>query len=138
MSYNLDAIYIIENRVDPPSDITAISQSYTVHCIIIGVIHAINEFHYYYHNSTDIVLNSTYCSSQTGYDCSLANNTVTSDMTPDNVVDVTITVTWEAEEISSGAFRQDNGDHIFKCNVVRGSRVRESTITVRGDSMYYC
>ena len=137
-SMSVGSMYIINSWFDPPSDITAIPQSYTVHCIIIGVIHAINEFHYYYHNSTDIVLNSTYCSSQTGYDCSLANNTVTSDMTPDNVVDVTITVTWEAEEISSGAFRQDNGDHIIKCNATRHQRVRISTITVRGDSMYYC
>ena len=73
------------------------------------------EFHYYYKDGSDIDLTSTYCSSQTGYECSLAtDNTVTTDVSPDPVRDKTITVTWEAEEISSGAFRQNNnnGDHV--------------------------
>ena len=94
-------IYIIENTFDPPSDITAIPQSYTVHCVIAGKV--INEFHYY-QGSYNIDLNSTYCSSQTGYNCTLATDyTVTSDMTIDEVRDKTITITWEAE-ICDGAF----------------------------------
>ena len=54
-------------------------------------------------------------------------------MTPDDVVDKTITVTWEAEEISSGAFRQDNGDHMIKCYARGDSIMRESVITVKGE-----
>ena len=79
-------------------------------------------------------MTSTYCSSQTGYDCSLAtNNTVTTDVSPDDVKDRIITVTWEAEEISSGAFRQDNGDHVLKCYAESGNTSRESIITVKGN-----
>ena len=124
------SIYIIENIFDPLSDITAIPQSYTVHCVIIGG--ELFEFHYY---SSDADLNSTYCSSQTGYDCSLAiDDTVTTDVSPDPVIDKTITVTWEAEEISSGAFRQNNnnGDHVIECNARRGRTTRVSTITIEG------
>ena len=122
------SIYIIENTFDPPSDITAIPQSYTVHCVIVGG--EINEFHYYYQDSSDIDLTSTYCSSQTGYGCSLAtDNTVTTDVSPDDVIDKTITVTWKAKEISSGAFRQDkyNGDHVIGCTARR-----KSTVTIKG------
>ena len=118
---------------DSPSDITAIPQSYTVHCIIIG--EELYEFHYYYHDSSNIDLTSSYCSSQTDYDCSLAtDNTVTTDVSPDPAIDKNITVTWEAKEISSGAFRQDNnnGDHVIECNARRGGTIRVSTVTVRG------
>ena len=124
-------IYITDNWFDPPSDITAILQSYTVHCVIIGELDAI---HYYYHDTPESELTSTYCSSHTGYNCSLANNKVISDKTSDNVVDKTITVTWEAEEISSGAFRQDSnhGDHKIGCYAKQSSTERESIISVRG------
>ena len=125
-------IYIIENKFIPPSDITAIPQSYKVHCVIVGGKLNDHEFHYYYQDSSDIDLTSTYCSLQTGYDCSLATDTtVTTDVSPDDVVDKTITVTWEAEEISSGAFSQDNnnGDHIIECNA---RRARKSTVTIKG------
>ena len=99
-------------------------------------------FHYYYKNvdNSDIDLTSTYCSSQTGYNCSLnTNDTVTSGITPDDVRDKTITVTWEAEEISSGAFRQDNnnGDHEIQCNARRGSTNRVSTVTIEGTLYMY-
>ena len=59
-------------------------------------------------------------------------------MSPDDVIDKTITVTWEAEEISSGAFRQDNnnGDHEIECNAIRGATIRTSTVTIEG--MYFC
>ena len=53
-------------------------------------------------------------------------------MSPDDVRDKTITVTWEAEEISSGAFRQDNGDHVIKCYAERNNTIKESIITVKG------
>ena len=53
-------------------------------------------------------------------------------MTPNDVIDKIITVTWEAEEISSGAFRQNNknGDHLIECR--GGSTTRVSTITIKG------
>ena len=126
-------IYITDNWFDPPSDITAIPQLYTVHCVIIG--EELEAFHYYYHDTSESELTSTYCSSQTGYNCSLANNKVITDKTSDNVVDKTITVTWEAEEISSGPFRQDNndGDHRIKCYANRSSTVRESVISLKGN-----
>ena len=133
--YKIGNIYIIDSWFDPPSNITVLPQSYTVHCIIAGG--ELTEFHYYYVDTTDIDLTSTYCSSQTGYNCSLATDyTVTSDMTPDDVVDQTITVTWEAEEISSGAFRQDNGDHVIKCNARKRNTSRESIITMKGEYIY--
>ena len=127
----LASIYITDNWFDPPSDITAIPQSYTVHCVIIG--EELEAFHYYYHDTPESELTSTYCSSQTSYNCSLANNTVMTDKTSDNVVDKTITVTWEAEEISSGVFRQDSnhGDHKIRC-YARARQDRESIISVRG------
>ena len=127
------SIYIIDSWFDPPSDITVLPQSYTVHCVIAGGVQELDEFHYYYVDTTDVNLTSTYCSLQNTYNCSLAtDNTVTSDMTPDDVIDKTITVTWEAEEISSGAFRQDNGDHMIKCNASRKGIPRQSIITVKG------
>ena len=97
------------------------------------------EFHYYYKDGSDIDLTSTYCSSQTGYECSLANdNTVTTDVSPDPVIDKTITVTWEAEEISSGAFRQNNnnGDHVIECNAMTFGTTRTSTVTIEGTFSY--
>ena len=125
-------IYITDNWFDPPSDITAIPQSYTVHCVIIG--EELEAFHYYYHDTPESELTSTYCSSQTGYNCSLANNTVITNKTSDNVVDKTITVTWEAEEISSGAFRQDSnhGDHKIGCYAKQSNIERELLISVKG------
>ena len=131
-------IYITENTFDPPSDITVIPQSYTVHCVIIGG--ELHEFYYYYQDNSDIDLTSTYCSSQTDYDCSLAtDNTVTTDVSPDNVIDKTITVTWEAKGISSGAFRQsnNNGDHVIECYARRGDTTRTSTVTIEGILLYY-
>ena len=127
-------IYIIENTFDPPSDITAIPQSYIVHCVIVGG--GLDEFQY---QDNDIDLTRTYCSSQTGYDCSLVtDNPVTTDMSPDKVIDKTITVKWKAKEISSGAFRQDsnNGDHAIECNARRGSTTRISTVTIEGIYLY--
>ena len=135
------SIYIIENTFDPPSDITAIPQSYTVHCVIVGGELNDGGFHYYYKGSSDIDLDSTHCSSQTGYNCSLAtDNTVTTDMSPDDVIDKTVTVTWEAEEINNGAFRQKrhNGDHVIECSARRYDITRASTVTIEGIHLLLC
>ena len=134
------SVYIIENTFDLPSDITAIPQSYTVHCIIVGGESIQAKFRYYYQDSSNVKLTSTHCLSQTvGYDCSVAtDNTVTTDVSPDDVIDKTITVTWEAKEISSGAFRQDNNndDHVIECSATRNDITRTSTVTIEGISLY--
>ena len=59
-------------------------------------------------------------------------------MSPDPVRDKTITVTWEAEEISSGAFRQNNnnGDHVIECNGMSFDTTRTSTVTIEGTFSY--
>ena len=146
--YIIAQIFIIENTFDPPSDITAIPQSYTVHCVIVRSQATVGpdmvfltEFHYYYKDtSTNINLTSTYCSSQTGYDCTIGpdNTTVTTDVSPDPPTDRPITVTWEAEEISSGAFRQNNnnGDHVIECYARRNAATRTSTVTIEGIHVY--
>ena len=60
-------------------------------------------------------------------------------MSPDDVIDKTITVTWETEEISSGAFRQNNnnGDHVIECNA-RRYNTRTSTVTIKGIIVFWC
>ena len=126
----LDRIYIIDNKFDPPFDVTAIPQDYTVHCTIAGNP---SVSRYRYQNS---VLNRGYCSSQTGYDCQRSNNDIkTSDLTPDGLRYINITITWEAV-ISSGAFGQNNnnGDHVVECYADRHSVVRTSTVIIRGNS----
>ena len=59
---------------------------------------------------------------------------MTTDVSPDVANDRTITVTWEAEEISSGAFRQNNnnGDHVIECYARRGNTIRTTTVTIEG------
>ena len=140
--YIVGQIFIIDNTFDPPSDITAIPQSYTVHCVIIRSQVTLSdpfltEFHYYYKDtSSDIDLTNTSCMPQTGYNCTIGpdNTTVTTDVSPDHPTDRPITVTWEAEEISSGAFRQNNnnGDHVIECYAVRNAAIRTSTVTIEG------
>ena len=103
--------------------------------MITGVIDDIDEFHYYYQDSSNIDLDSAHCSaSQTGYDCSLATEDTTYNMAPDGIRNATITVTWDAVEISSGPFAQadNNGDHVIQCWARRNTVTRESTVTIRG------
>ena len=100
----------------------------------------LSEFHYYYKDiSSDIDLTNSSCMSQTSYSCTIGpdDTTVTTDVSPDPPTDRPITVTWEAEEISSGAFRQNNnnGDHEIECNARRNAFSRMSTVTVEG--IYY-
>ena len=68
---------------------------------------------------------------------------LTSDITPNALRYGLLNVTWEAEEISSGVFRQDNnnGDHRIRCSAERGNNptvTRYSDyITVRGNIVYH-
>ena len=79
--------------------------------------------------------------SQTGYNCTIGpdDTTVTTDVSPDPPIDRPITVTWEAEEISSGAFRQNNnnGDHVIECHATRNAATRISTVTIEGIYLYW-
>ena len=61
-------------------------------------------------------------------------------MCPDDVITKTITVTWEAKEISSGAFRQDNnnGDHVIECSARRDNTTRTSTVTIESTFILLC
>ena len=49
---NLHCICIY-NWFDPPFDITAIPQSYTVHCIIINIGEELERVHYYYNDTPE-------------------------------------------------------------------------------------
>ena len=65
-------------------------------------------------------------------------NELVSDITPSGKLrHGLLIVTWEAEEISSGVFRQDNnnGDHRMKCYAERHAAKRTSEyIIVKGNS----
>ena len=105
---------------------------YKVNCIIAGgvVDHTLN---YSYADVIDINLTDStpVCTESDGFTCTVEldsgddNNGVsglTSDITPNALRHGLLTVIWEAEEISSGVFRQDNnnGDHRIRCSAQRG------------------
>ena len=117
-------IFIIDITVELPSDVTAIPQQYKVNCIIAGKHVLKLNFYYDDTNLTGI------CNGQgNGFSCTTmieSNPTkhgLTSDITPTPLRHGLLTVTWEAEEISSGVFRQNNnnGDHRMKCYAERGN-----------------
>ena len=136
--FSLVAIYIIDVIVELPHDITTVSQTYTVNCIIAGEVKSIALNFYYNDNGTDIELTNSICRSSNGFSC---NRTLDVDpevsyvITPNTVRHNLLTITWEAEEINSGVFRQDNnnGDHSIRCSAQRLDihRISDYT-TVRG------
>ena len=80
---------------------------------------------HYYNDDSDTELNQSYCDTQhDGYTCSVDNTTITTNYTYSNTRDYTVTVEWEAKEISSGVFTQSahDGDHIHYCE----ARVRKN------------
>ena len=129
--------FIIDITVELPSDVTAIPQQYKVNYIIAGK--SVIKLKFYY-DDTD--LNDTLCNVQSNsFSCTTmienhpTKNGLTSDITPNALRHGLLTVTWEAEEISSGVFRQDNnnGDHRIKCYAERGNAKRNSEyIIVKG------
>ena len=129
-------IFIIDITVESPSDVTAIPQQYKVNCIIAGK----NVFNVnFYYDDTDL---TGICTAQhNGFNCTtmLKNEyKLKSDLTPNKLRQGLLTVTWEAEEISSGVFRQDNnsGDHRIKCYAEREKAKRTSEyIIVKGNSL---
>ena len=138
MFSTLVGIYIIDIIVELPHDITTVSQTYTVNCIIAGEANSITLNFYYNDNGTDIELTNSICRSSNGFSCSRTLDVdpeVSYVITPNTVRHNLLTVTWKAEEISSGVFRQDNnnGDHRIRCSAQRLNidRISDYT-TVRG------
>ena len=149
--YNIliGSIYIIDVTVELPPDITIIPQTYKVNCIIAG--REVNRgLNFSYADVMSIDLTDSICSNSDGFSCTVTKDNgdddngvsgLTSDITPNALRHGLLTVTWEAEEISSGVFRQDNnnGDHRIRCSAQRGDPpnpvIRYSDyITVRGNN----
>ena len=141
----IGSIYIIDIGFDSPPDITVLPQTYTVSCTIAG--NPVTELDFHYDDVPNVkkLITDNICTTSDGFSCttSLDNGDddtgvsgLTSDITPDPLRHGLLTVTWEAEEISSGAFRQDNnnGDHRIRCYAKRNNVERTSDyITVRGN-----
>ena len=96
---------------------------------------------HYYNDDSDTELNQSYCDTQhDGYSCSVDNTTIITNYTyNNNTRDYTVTVEWEAKEISSGVFTQSahDGDHIHLCTANSGPikpelKGRNKAVTVRG------
>ena len=144
-----------------PPDVTMIPQMYKVNCIIVGrVVDRALNFSYADVIDINLIDSTPVCTESDGFTCTVELDNgdddngvsgLTSDITPNALRHGLLTVTWEAEEISSGVFRQDNnnGDHRIKCSAQRGSPpnyvIRYSDyITVRGNVynnyniMQYC
>ena len=132
-------IFIIDITVELPLDVTAIPQQYKINCIITGK--NVLKFNCYY-DDTDL---TDICNAQgNGFNCTtmIENNRTKHGLTSNSTNKVLrhglLTVTWEAEEISSGVFRQDNnnGDHRIKCYAERHNAKRTSEyIIVKGNSL---
>ena len=140
----IGSIYIINVTVELSPDVTIIPQIYKVNCIIAGGV--VNALYFSYADITDIQLNNSICTNSDGFSCTRIRDNgdedngvsgLTSDITPNALRHGLLNVTWEAEEISSGVFRQDNnnGDHRIKCYAERHSAKRNSEyIIVKGNS----
>ena len=109
---------------------TVVPQQYTLQCIVSGLE---QNFGWYYINKNNR-FNSV--SPHFGYSCSIENQTLYSN---NNTIVRNLTVTWYAEEISSGIFSQStyNGDHIHLCYESVGEIRRHHYLTVTGKYFYY-
>ena len=140
--FSTERIYITDLYVDLPSDITVIPQSYTVNCIVTGDFIQQSytiTFKHYYNDDSDTELNQSYCDTQhDGYSCSLDSTIITTNYTYSNTTDYTVTVEWEAKNISSGVFTQSahDGDHIHYCEARARKNAydlqRKKTLVIRG------
>ena len=110
---------------------TVVPQQYTLQCILSGLE---QNFGWYY-ISTSNRLNCA--STHFGYSCSIENQTLYS---INNTIVRNLTVTWYAEEISSGIFSQstNNGDHRHLCYERVSEIHRHRYLTVTGKYFYYC
>ena len=105
---------------------------YKVNCIIAGQV-VDRALNFSYADVIDINLTDStpVCTKSDGFTCTVELDNgdddngvsgLTSDITPNVLRHGLLTVAWEAEEISSGVFRQDNnnGDHRIRCSAQRG------------------
>ena len=117
---SIERVYITDVYVDLPSDITAIPQYYTVHCIVTGSLDDATIKHYY-DDDSDIELTQSYCTD--GYSCSVDSQSITTNYTYSDTSNYTVTVEWEGKTISNGAFRQSqhDGDHVHVCTAASGA-----------------
>ena len=118
-----ERVYITDVYVDLPSDITAIPQYYTVHCIVTGSLDDATIKHYY-DDDSDIELTQSYCTdTHDGYSCSVYNESITTNYTNSVTGDYTVTVEWKGKTIANGAFRQSqhDGDHVHVCTAASGA-----------------
>lgn len=95
---------------------TVLPQNYQVTCQTIGENVTTLDMEYYYFNSSDgySLMTSTECSSN-GFDCTFDEFVLidSSNFTNNH----TVSVTWNANVITSGIFSQstDDGDHTYRC-----------------------
>ena len=104
---------------------TVVPQQYTLQCILSGLE---QNFGWYYISTS----NRFNCVSPNfGYSCSIDNQTLYS---INNTIVRNLTVTWYAEDISSGIFSQstNNGDHIHLCYEKVSEITRHRYLTVTG------
>ena len=111
---------------------TVVPQQYTLQCILSGLE---KNFGWYYISTS----NKFNCVSlHFGYSCNIENQTLYS---INNTIVHNLTVTWYAEEISSGIFSQlnNNGDHRHLCydRVDEINRHRYLTVTGKYFYTYY-
>ena len=145
----IGSVYIIDVTVELPPDVTIIPQTYEVNCIIAGRV-VDRGLRFYYANDASIELTNSICTDSDGFTCTVTKDNgdddngvsgLTSDITPNALRHGLLTVAWEAEEISSGVFRQENnnGDHRIRCSARRGDNQNHVTrysdyITMRGNN----
>ncbi len=121
--FSIERVYITDVYADVPSDITAIPQYYTVHCIVTGRLYDAIIKHYY-DDDSDIELTQSYCTdTHDGYSCSVDSQSIITNYTYTDTSDYTVTVEWEGKTISNGAFRQSqhDGDHVHVCTAASGA-----------------
>ena len=109
---------------------TVLPQQYTLQCILSGLE---KNFGWYYISTS----NKFNCvSPHFGYSCSIENQTLYS---INNTIVRNLTVTWYAEEISSGIFSQstNNGDHVHLSHQFIDEIHRHHYLTVTGKYFYY-
>ena len=110
---------------------TVVPQQYTLHCVYSGFF---RDFKWYYSN-TNTEFN---CGSpQNGYNCNIGG--VQTLYSGNSTKFRTLTVTWDAEKISSGIFSQsnNNGDHVHRCYVRVDEIIKNRYLTVTGKYFHY-
>ena len=108
---------------------TVVPQQYRLHCVYSGFFY---QFKWYYEN-TEFNCGSP----QNGYNCNIGG--VQTLYSGNSTKFCTLTVKWDAEEISNGIFSQSNsnGDHVHRCCVSPLEITRNRYLTVTGKYFYY-